>query len=552
MLQMSLSGAALILIIILIRALALHRLSKRFLLLLWNIPLARLLLPVSLPSPYSVYSLPERLPAPEILMKIHAAAYSAPGIWAGIPAGAPTVSAVPEAAHAFDIWAVIWFTGAMVCALFFTAAYIKCRLEFRESLPVQNGYAQEWLRQQKLRRTVVLRQSDKIAAPLTYGVLRPVILLPKSAELSDTETLRYVLTHEMVHIRRLDTLRKLVLSAALCVHWFNPLVWVMSALADRDMELTCDESVIRLFGADSRAGYAMALICMEQRKSGFAPLGSHFSKNAIEERITAIMKKKKNSVAALIAAIGLVTAAVGIFATSARAEVSENKDEPLFAYVTEERTVTSGADTDGTDYDAWGVEWWTPEEFAAWLEKEKQELQTVIGSQGWTQSTGWFTWTQEMVDETIARYEQTLRDIQGGLKLSKPVSGENEDTMILYGYDPDQQMSVDEEMDVWDYVQGEMRKDQERTEELLAPYIPFGLTFQYQMDLTESRLTMYWQGKPVRSLFDPERQIWVANSMGEGGLGAEAIELEAVYENGRLIGLQQGPDRDFGLAEEPE
>ena len=83
--------------------------------------------------------------------------------------------------------------------------------------------------------------------------------------------LRYVLEHEFVHIRRFDALWKLLLLAAACAHWFNPLVWVMYVLANRDLELSCDETVVRRFGG-ARASYARVLIGMEAEKSGFAPL----------------------------------------------------------------------------------------------------------------------------------------------------------------------------------------------------------------------------------------------------------------------------------------
>ncbi len=90
-----------------------------------------------------------------------------------------------------------------------------------------------------------IRQSDRIAALLTYGVLRPVVLIPKQTDWTDETRLKVILTHEFVHIRRFDTLTKLLLAAALCIHWFNPFVWVMYVLANRDIELSCDETVVR-------------------------------------------------------------------------------------------------------------------------------------------------------------------------------------------------------------------------------------------------------------------------------------------------------------------
>lgn len=104
------------------------------------------------------------------------------------------------------------------------------------------------------------------------------------------------MTHELVHIRHFDAAAKLFLTAALCVHWYNPLVWAMYVLANRDIELACDEAVVRSFGGDVKSAYARTLIGMEEKKTGLIPLCNNFSKNAIEERVTAIMKMKKKTI----------------------------------------------------------------------------------------------------------------------------------------------------------------------------------------------------------------------------------------------------------------
>ena len=77
------------------------------------------------------------------------------------------------------------------------------------------------------------------------------------------------------------------------------------------------------------------------------------------------------------------------------------------------------------------IEWWTYDEYKAWLENEKKTLQEMVGEQGYTNTQGWFTWTQEMVDETIADYESILEDIKNGIMYSKSVDGE-EDVMVSY------------------------------------------------------------------------------------------------------------------------
>lgn len=76
-----------------------------------------------------------------------------------------------------------------------------------------------------------------------------------------------MLTHEMVHIQRFDVARKLLFVIAVCIHWCNPLVWVMNVLANRDIELACDERVLQYFGQESRTAYALSLISLAERNN---------------------------------------------------------------------------------------------------------------------------------------------------------------------------------------------------------------------------------------------------------------------------------------------
>lgn len=103
-----------------------------------------------------------------------------------IEIGATTVSVSPVM--------IIWLIGVGVCALFFIIAYIKCCREFKASLPIENDFATLWLREHPMRRSVQIRQCDKIKAPLTYGVFHPVVLLPKATDWTDETRLRYILT----------------------------------------------------------------------------------------------------------------------------------------------------------------------------------------------------------------------------------------------------------------------------------------------------------------------------------------------------------------------
>ena len=333
-LQMSLSGAVLIAVIIVIRALFLHKLPKKTFTLLWTLALIRLLIPFSVPSTLSVYSWIPNVSGStgEYVRNIGALEESTTvGI---LKTEAETFYERHEAESMretadFDRSENVWnmpfplneavrFAGFSVCALIFIFLYLRSIREFKASLPLDNAFIKEWIEKHRLKRRISVRYSDRISAPLSYGFLKPVILFPKTLNLDDTESLSYILTHEYIHIKRFDILTKAFLIAALCIHWFNPAVWVMFFMFNRDIELSCDEAVVRIFGEKSKAPYAYALIDMEAKKDKFMPLCSNFSKNAVKERIISVMKIKKISVFMILFAVIFVTGTAAIFMTSAK------------------------------------------------------------------------------------------------------------------------------------------------------------------------------------------------------------------------------------------
>ena len=181
--------------------------------------------------------------------------------------------------------------------------------------------------------------SDRIASPITYGIFRQKILIPKIFMDLPREQLKYVLIHEKIHIERYDNLRKFLMILAVCLHWFNPMVWVMYYFYNRDIEISCDEKVLKRVGKDSREDYASALIYLaehgtggEFRKkpagsSGFTGMYSGFGQNAIRERILFIMKYRKGSGMAVVCAVVLALPLAASFVTvSAR---KPETDKPL-------------------------------------------------------------------------------------------------------------------------------------------------------------------------------------------------------------------------------
>lgn len=217
------------------------------------------------------------------------------------------------------ILTVLWAVGAAGLTLFFLLGYLR-------TLRALSGARQApdagiWLSSCGIRfhRTISIRLLDDARTPLTYGLGRPVVVLPEHLE-TDARRRMYILTHELVHIRSLDCLRKWLLTSALCVHWFNPLVWLMVYTANRDLELACDGTVLRLLGDGSRKAYAGVLLEFAARKRPDLAFGSGFGQTAAEERIHHIMKYRKTSYCILLITVLTLTLSFTVFATQAPAQ----------------------------------------------------------------------------------------------------------------------------------------------------------------------------------------------------------------------------------------
>ena len=528
LLQMSFLGTVIILLIVVLRAVLINRLPKKTFLILWWIALIRLLVPFSIKSVTSIYSLlqsiysdinPVRTAQTTTFLPIHG---NMPEIANGLS------EAMVQRTESISILSVIWLAGLLLCFGFFAVSYIKCYREFRFSLPVENDILEAWKEKHPLKRSLSIRQTETIAAPLSYGVIRPVILMPKNTEWKNIYQLRYVLEHEYVHIRRLDMLTKLIMIAAVCIHWFNPLVWVMYILFNRDLELSCDETVVRRFGMDIKSVYATALISMEEKKSGLTPLCNSFSKNAIEERIRAIMKIKKTSKFAVIISAVLVIGVTGGFATSASSlekntETAQENGETTVAL--NEVNIREDEPLSSSD-----VEWWTAEEYAKWLDEEKEVLQSMIGEKAYTGGDGWFVWTQEKVDETIALYEDNLQKIKDGMKLSK---SSDDAVGITMAYSPENIEYAKQEAET--VTENKDSNENVFSEEQLSEYAKAGITYQ-----KETGFLMY-DGKTIGYFRDEFKPGTYTISSKRGG----TLRVEVQRENyGTITDVKAEPLSD--------
>ena len=298
--RMSAEAGMMIIVVALFRAAALCYLPKTTFLALWSVVLCRLLIPIWIPYPLGIHSM-NSVPIRDNELEPLQAAHSG--------------------AVAFPYPMLVWAGGCMIVFAFFTIVSIKSRREIRKAVPLEgNPIVEQWLCDNKLRRPLQILQSDTLDTPVSAGILKPCIIFPASIDWTDTQTAHYVLTHELEHLKHFDMLWKIILNFALCIHWFNPLVWLMFALANRDLEIACDARTIRCFGTCAKAAYAQALVNMMERRHKCAPFYSGFGNKAIRERIVVIMKLKRYSVARTIASVAIVFLFTLAFAVTVMAE----------------------------------------------------------------------------------------------------------------------------------------------------------------------------------------------------------------------------------------
>ena len=280
------SGSAMILLVLALRLFLKKHLPHRVFPALWCLCALRLLLPITIPSHLSVWNL------------LHTSvAAQADGVISDVLTPFPSLatnSITEPAADAAGIrpMLLVWLVCAILFAAYFVIGYACMVRRFRGTRLAPQPSIDTLLDRFRFSRDPHICVSNSRRAPLTFGVFRPTVLLPEDLPVGDAQ-FQLVLAHELAHIRRKDCLRKLLLTVCLCLYWWNPLVWMMVWLANRDMELACDEAVLRALGSDCRKAYALTLLDMAQRKPKSAPLCSGFARSSAEERIRAILNFKR-------------------------------------------------------------------------------------------------------------------------------------------------------------------------------------------------------------------------------------------------------------------
>jgi len=348
LLQMSLSAGVMIVIVVIIRALFLNELPKATFPILWLAVLVRLVLPFSFEAAFSMNDfLLQRFEPNVSVYEIGSSSLTTnddifsqtnPSYQSEITQGEMLANELEQPQHmltenqfesiliSVDWWFVGWLSGLALFMSFFIFNYWKSHQKIRCAIPIKNEFLTAWKAEQSLKRSFQILESDQITTPVATGILKPKIILPAEMDLSDELNLQYVLTHELYHIKRWDALWKILTIGVACLHWFNPFVWVMCVLANRDLEISCDAQVVKKIGKNSKKMYAYVLIEMAEQKSGFTPFYSSFAKHAAEERIRAIMKTKK----ATWLGIGVAILLIGVLTVNAFAMSGVEIEEEIY------------------------------------------------------------------------------------------------------------------------------------------------------------------------------------------------------------------------------
>ena len=295
--NMSVTASAVILAVLAVRLL-LRRAPKVFSYALWAVVLFRLLCPVSVNSAVSLMgalgapvqertqrtSAVEYVPA-DIVRSAAPEAALLPGEPAGETAAPPAAaSALPaqqtaapassSLSRAMAALTLTWLAGAALLMAYSLVSLLRLRRRLVGAVCLWNN----------------VYLADYISSPFVMGLIRPRIYLPSTLK---EEERGYILRHEQYHIRRRDYLVKFLSFLALCIHWFNPLVWIAFILSGKDMEMSCDEAVVKELGEDIRADYSASLLSLATGRRIVAGMPLAFGEGDTGGRIRNLLKWKR-------------------------------------------------------------------------------------------------------------------------------------------------------------------------------------------------------------------------------------------------------------------
>ena len=277
--NMSISASWLVLAVLILRF-VLKKAPKWINVLLWGIVAIRLICPFSFESPLSLIPSAETIP-------LNIGMDSTPTINSGISAINNAVNPIisqsntPMAGASINplqitigIYEYIWIFGMIALALYTAISYWRLHRKVDTAVRYKDN----------------IFQSENVSSPFVFGIIKPRIYLPFKMNGQDLE---HVVAHEHAHIRRKDHWWKPFGFLLLTIHWFNPLMWMAYVLLCRDIELACDEKVIKELGNEQRGDYTQALVACSINRRMIAACPLAFGEVSVKERVKSVMNYKK-------------------------------------------------------------------------------------------------------------------------------------------------------------------------------------------------------------------------------------------------------------------
>ena len=278
-LNMSITASWLVLAVAVLRLLF-KKAPKAIFVALWALVGLRLICPFSVESVLSLIPSKETVP-PDIITAVEPVIYSGIGyidlrlntVISESFSPAPGDSINPlQVVTAFA--AVIWLAGIAAMLIYTLISYLKIRRNVREAVPYKDN----------------IMLCDRVETPFILGIIKPKIYLPSAISENDTN---FVIAHEKAHLKRRDHLWKPFGFLLLTVYWFNPVLWVAYILLCRDIELACDEKVIKENGIDIKKAYSQALINCSVKHRAVAACPLAFGETGVKQRIKSVLNYKK-------------------------------------------------------------------------------------------------------------------------------------------------------------------------------------------------------------------------------------------------------------------
>lgn len=276
-LNMSFTGSIVILFVLLVRLL-LKRAPKIFSYVLWSVVLFRLICPFSFESVFSLLPIKASPFAQNIVYSQTPKADTGVAIINNavkdiLPTTTPAASMNP-----LQIWALVGSIIWMIGIIFLLSYGLVALLKLKKRLKTATFYQANIL------------LSDKIDTAFVFGALRPKIYLPDS--LTDVQR-EHILLHEQTHIKRFDHLIRLLSFLVLCLHWFNPFAWIAFFASGKDMEMSCDEAVVKKLGSEIKKDYSTSLLTLATKRVAVSSPPLAFGEGDTKERIKNVLRYKK-------------------------------------------------------------------------------------------------------------------------------------------------------------------------------------------------------------------------------------------------------------------